>query len=181
MDVIRDRKGKIKKIALFEAELCQETKLTAQELEQWSELFPHVGWGKRDKMSGQEKKYEYTLEGLETAKKRAKLLKAGMTIKQIPQIEERKFLDAYAVLADDCPKNITPHMLRSYCVLIVYQNRAQQMILAKELAEKAGIPAETAKRHIMYLINMKLLRVEDNPQRWEFNFVPRALNRFFPA
>lgn len=181
MEIIRDDSGKVKKVALFEAELCQVTGLTSDQLEKWATLFPHEDWGKRDALSGVEKKFEYDIEGLETAKKRAKLLKAGMTTQQIPQIEERGFLDAYALLAEDCPSNITPHMLRSYCVLIVYQNRGQKMLLAEELAKKAGVPEETAKRHIMYLIQKGLLRVAQNPQRWEFSFIPRALNRFLPS
>ena len=181
MEMVKDHKGKVEKVVLFASELCQLTNMDAAELETWGELFPHKGSGQRTSLGGTEKKYEYSLEELDKVKKRVKLLKTGMTVRQVPQIEERGFLDAYALLADDCPANITPHMLRTYCVLLVYQNRGNKMLLGEELAKKTGIPVETAKRHIMYLISVNLLHMAQGPTRWEFAFVPKALNRFFPS
>lgn len=181
MEVVKNNKGRVQKVTLYASELCKLTDMSAEELEAWGELIPHSDWGRPNSIGGVEKKFEFKLDELEKIKKYVKLLQKGMTVQQIPQIEARGFLDAYALLADDCPPEITPHMMRSYCVLLVYQNRGQRMLLAEDLAKKADIPPETAKRHIMFLLSMNLLRVAQNPRRWEFEFVPRALNRFFPS
>jgi hypothetical protein len=200
MDVVRDQTtGRVKQLLLFEAELCDRLDVTAVELRQWPELFKPSGSAVHPDRETREPVFRVTLEQLDRYQKYVKILKTGMTPKQILGLEERDskaaeqgkkstFLDMYALLAEECPPGITAHVLRTYCVLFLYQNRGKKMLLAKDLAKVAGIPEETAKRHLRWLQRAidpqssdgdRLLQFADNPRRWEFSFVPKALSRYY--
>ena len=187
---VRDESGRVQSLMLFESELCQKLDVTADALRSSPELFKPEGTAKHPDRETEEPVYRVTVEQLDRYQKYAKILKTGMTPKQVLQLEERdrkaaeagkvsNFLDMYALLADECPPGVTAHALRTYCVVFLYQNRGKKMLLAKDLAKIADIPEETAKRHLRWLQATGVLRFADNPRRWEFEFVPKALSKYY--
>ena len=66
--------------------------------------------------------------------------------------------------------------LRSYCALLVYQNRAGKMLGPDGLAKVCSITLEQASEHIYLCQERGFLSARRG--RWEFAFVPRVLNRY---
>lgn len=191
MEAIRDKNGRVTHLLLFEAELCEKLDVTADELRQWREVIPPDGTRVHPDRERPEPVYKVTMEQLDRYQKYAAILKTGMSIKQIRELEERdrrareqgktgNLLDMYALLAEECPPGITAHCLRSYCVVFLYQNRGNKMLLSRELARVANISPDTAKRHLQWLQAVGILRLAQNPPRWEFAFVPKALSKYYP-
>lgn len=141
-----------------------------QQLADWSALLPSPT------ASG------FSVDALtvERLRQQTAVLKSGMTVEQVKELTERdrsgKLLARYALLAEDCPANVTAHMLRSLCVVILAQNRQGRMLTPSQLAQAAGLDLETAKRHLRILQAVGLLHASEERDRWEFAFVPRAIS-----
>lgn len=192
--VLKDPDSNQQVLELFESEMCEQLAVTSEELREWSELFPSAGSAIHPEREKEETIYRFTREQMETCEQCAKILKTGMTVKQVQELIDRdqrqrkagkkaSFLEMYSLLAEECPTGITAHAMRSYCTLFLYQNRGSRMLLSRDLARAAGIPEDSAMRHIKYLQATGLLslgRNEDSSPRWDFAFVPRALNRYYP-
>lgn len=192
--LLRDPGSNQQVLEMFESELCEQLSVSSDQLREWAELFPPSGTAVHPEREREETIYRYTREQMETREQYAKILKTGMTIQQVKELENRdrkmreagkksSFLEMYALLAEECPQGITAHTMRSYCTLFLYQNRGSRMLLSKDLAKAAGIPEQSAMRHIKYLQAVGLLtlaRNEDNTPRWDFAFVPRAMTRYYP-
>lgn len=201
MKVIRDKDGRVAHLVLFESELCEKLNVVAGELRQWKEIFPPSGTAVHPDRERPEPIYKLTVAELDRFEKYAKILRTGMSVQQLLELERQdkkaakagknvNFLEMYALLADECPPGVTAHILRSYCVLFLYQNRARKMLLSGDLAKVAGISKEMAERHISILMSTAapvgdkpgpLLKFAQNPTRWEFAFVPKALSRYYPS
>lgn len=195
MRVLQDPDSHQQVLEMFESELCEQLSVSSQQLRDWAELFPASGVAVHPEREREETIYRYTRPQLETCEQYAKILKTGMTLKQVKELEARdhkmreqgkksSFLEMYALLAEECPPGITAHTMRSYCTLFLYQNRGSRMLLSKDLAKAAGIPEKSAMRHIKYLQAVGLLtlaRNDDNTPRWDFAFVPRAMTRYYPS
>lgn len=192
MRVVRDEADRVKYLVMFESELCEQLDSSAEQLRQWAEVMPPAGQELHPDRETMEPIYQFSREKLDVYRQYAKILKTGMTVQQLKELEERdrqakkqgkrsNFVEMYSILADECPPGLTAHALRSYCVLFLYQNRGGQMLLSKQLAAKASISEETALRHIKYLQACGLLTLAQDPPRWEFAFVPKALSRYYPT
>jgi len=193
--LLKDPESHQQILELFESEMCQQLSVTAEQLREWAELFPVAGQAVHPEREKQEAIYRYTRPEMESCEQAAKILKTGMTVKQVQELinrdsKQRKagkkssFLEMYAMLAEECPPGITAHAMRSYCTLFLYQNRGSRMLLSRDLARAAGIPEDSAKRHIKYLQAVGILslgRNQDNSPRWDLSFVPAALSRYFPS
>lgn len=192
--VLQDPDSNQQILELFESEICEQLQITAEQIREWSELIPAAGSAIHPEREQEEAIYRFTREEMETCEQCAKVLKTGMTVKQVEELIKRdrkqqkagkksSFLEMYSILAEECPPGITAHAMRSYCTLFLYQNRGGRMLLARDLARAAGIPEQSAKRHIKYLQAVGVLslgRNEDGSPRWDFAFVPRALSRYYP-
>jgi len=192
MRVIRDANNRVTALVLFESELCEQLEVTYEQLRAWTELFAASGEEMHPDRETMEPVYAVTREMLDRYVQYAKILKTGMTVAQVKELERRdqkaakagkrsNFVEMYSILAEECPPGITAHALRSYCVLFLYQNRFGRMLLSKDLAKAADISADAALRHIKYLQAIDLLILRDNPPRWEFRFVPKAISRYYPT
>lgn len=192
--ILRDPDSQQQVMEMFESELCEQLQISSDQLREWEEMFPSSGSAVHPEREREETIYRYSRDQMESCEQYAKILKTGMTIKQVRELETRdrkmkaqgkksSFLEMYALLAEECPPGITAHTMRSYCTLFLYQNRASRMLLSKDLAKAAGIPEQSAMRHIKYLQAVGLLtlaRNADNSPRWDFAFVPRAMTRYYP-
>ena len=140
---------------------------------------------------------------LDLMRKRALILRTGLSEKALKAIEKEGVLDAYAALALDCPQGLTAHVWRSYALVVLMQIRHGVKIDAEELANRARLaqrdPAtgkevlgvELAKKHLRLLQALGYLksveagdpvRVGDkttpaNEGRWEHRGLPRAWRR----
>lgn len=172
--------------------MCEQLQVTSGELRSWHELIPPSGSAMHPDREREEPQYQVSQEEMRRYESYANILGTGMSVEQVKELEARDrkavaegkkatFLDMYSLLAEECPPGITAHCLRSYCVVLLYQNRADKMLLAAQLAQLANVPLATAKRHLRYLQAVGLLRLAQNPNRWEFAFVPRALSRYYPS
>lgn len=192
MQIIRDEENnRVKYVLLFEAELCEKLNVTADQLRSWRELMPPLEERMHPDRERMEPVYKVTIDQLALYDKYAKILKTGMSVQQVRELERRdakaaeegknlKHLEMYALLAEEAPPGVSAHALRSYCVVFLYQNRGGKMLLPKELAKVANISEETAKRHLRILQMVGALRLAQNPTRWEFAFVPKALSKYYP-
>lgn len=194
MRIMRDEQHNIQGMEMFESEMCEQLQLTAEQIREWGQLFPSSGTAVHPERGQEEFIFRISREQMENWRRYAKILKTGMTVKQVQELEVRdqkaqaegkksSFLDMYAVLAEECPPGITAHAMRSYCTLLLYQNRGGKMLLSRQLAQAAGIPEASALRHIKYLQACGLLALTRNDQgepMWEFAFVPKALSRSYP-
>lgn len=195
MRILRDSANKITAMEMFESEMCNQLQITAEQLREWVELFPPNGKAVHPERGREESTFHLSKDQLEQWHKYAKILRTGMTVKQVQELENRDrkareagkkaaFLDMYAALAEECPPGITAHAMRSYCTIFLYQNRGGKMLLSRQLAQVAGIPEGSALRHIKYLQATGLLILGRNDQgepMWEFAFVPQALTRHYPS
>lgn len=193
MRIVRDDEGgRISHLLMFESELCEQLDVSAEQLRSWTALYAPVGQDIHPERETREAVYQLTREDLDRFAQYAKILKTGMSVKQVQELESRdraarragkrsNFVEMYAILADECPPGVTAHALRSFSVLFLYQNRGGRMLLSADLARAAGIPEDTALRHIKYLQATGLLKLAENPPRWEFGFVPKALSRYYPS
>lgn len=190
MEVVRDEENRVRFMVLFEAELCEKLDIPAGQLREWRELFPPDGAAVHPDRETKEPIFKLTVEHLDRYVKYAKILRTGMSISQVRELERKddlskqagqaaNMLDMYSLLAEECPPGVTAHVLRTYCVVFLYQNRGKKMLLARELARVAGIPEDNAKRHLRYLQAVGALRLAQNPTRWEFAFVPKALSKYY--
>jgi hypothetical protein len=197
MEPIRDKDGRVLSMVLFESEMCEYLNVAAEDLRSYEKLIAPTGTKVHPEREREERIFNVTREQLEVYARYAKILGTGMTVEQVKELQQQDdaaakagkkamFVDTYAVLAEECPPGITAHALRSYSALLVHQRRRGVMMLPKDLARAANISEETAKRHIQFLMAMHhpetsspLLRMEENPDRWEFAFVPRALTRYY--
>lgn len=171
-------------VTKFESELCLEWNVYASDLQSWHEIIPATGEKIHPARNKPEFFYQASKKQFDLWSQYAKILKAGLTIKQLQELLQKdndgKLLESYALLAEECPENVTPHMLRSYCIVLFYQNRYNQTLTSKQLAQIAGISVETAKRHLIFLQNgANLLRFYTQPPKWEFDFVPKAFFKYY--
>jgi len=194
MKVLRDSSG-TQTLELFEGEMCEQLQVTSEQIRQWVELFPVAGSKLHPERERDEAIYHVSREQMELYEQFAKILKSGMTVKQVRELAGRdirsreqgkagKFVEMYSLLAEECPPGITAHAMRSYCTLFLYQNRKDTMLLSRDLSRAASIPEASAMRHIKYLQAVGLLslsRAADNSPRWDFAFVPKALSRYYPS
>lgn len=121
---------------------------------------------------------------LEELRKRAQILRTGMSESSIATLQKRNLLDAYAALATDCPPGVTAHAWRSYGLVVLMQARHGVMIGAEELAQRAKIEVAMAEKHLQLLTGFRHLRpvkagevVAGKPvseARWEHNGLPSA-------
>jgi hypothetical protein len=178
-------------IEQFEAEFCTQLGIPAASLRLWTDLIPvamirrHPLRGKREPLySGSEADFQRWTQY-------AKILYAGCSVAQLQELITRdralaqsgrpaKMVEMYALLAEECYGGLTPHMLRTLCVVILYQNRLNKMLLARELARIAGMSHEQALRHLVYLQYAGALRFHTRQPRWEFSFTPQALSHYYP-
>jgi hypothetical protein len=192
MRVIRDKDNRVEFLVLFESELCDQLEVTAEQLREWGDLFVPAGQDMHPDRETLEPIFRLTREQLDRFAQYAKILKTGMTLRQVKELELKdiaarksgkrsNFLEMYSILAEECPAGITAHALRSYCVLFLYQNRGGKMLLSKDLAKAANISEDTALRHIRYLQATQLLQLAQNPPRWNFSFVPKAMSRYYAS
>ncbi len=186
MRALRDKAGRVAGLELFESELCAKLDADPSQLRAWAELIPAHGEAVHPDRETVEPTYRASAATLDRWEQYAKILKTGVTVKQVRELEARdrqggKFVEMYALLAEECPEGVTAHMLRSYCVLFLYQNRAGKTLMPSELAQVAGISEASAKRHVMWLQTVGLLTLGRSPARWEFKFVPKALSRYYPS
>jgi len=195
MRIMRDDHHNVQGMEMFESELCEQLQLSSEQVREWGELFPPTGTAVHPERGREESIFHLSREQLETWRQYAKILKTGMTVKQVQELEKRdqqaqaegkkaSFLEMYAGLAEECPPGITAHAMRSYCTLLLYQNRGGKMLLSRQLAQAAGIPEASALRHIKYLQATGLLILGRNDRgepMWEFAFVPKALSRSYPS
>ena len=155
---------------ISEERLCQLLDCSSEQLAEWTELLPQMQAGG----------FMLDSDELQSLRQAVKVLKSGMTANQVGELIDRdrsgKLLTRYALLAEDCPANVTAHMLRSLCVVILAQNRQQRMLSPSELADASGIDVETAKRHMRILQAVGLLHASADKRSWEFAFVPRAIS-----
>ena len=193
--LMKDPESQQQLLELYESEMCEQLQVTAEQLREWHELIPAAGSAMHPERERQEAVYRFTRHQLETCEQCAKILKTGMTVKQVSELiirdqkkleagKKSSFLEMYALLAEECPAGITAHAMRSYCTLFLYQNRGSRMLLSKDLARAAGIPEASAMRHIKYLQAVGVLSLGRNDQNapcWDFSFVPKALNRYYPS
>lgn len=191
MQTLRDPKTNAIVFVLFEGELCDRLDVTADELRSWPELIPASGTAMHPDRETVEPLYRASQEQLDEWERYARILRTGMSEKQVLELVRRDsaqrkagkqptFVKMYSRLAGECPPGITAHAMRSYCTVLLHQNRAGRMLLAKDLAKAAGIPEATAKRHLRYLQAVGLLKLSKEPLRWEFALVPQALSRYYP-
>ena len=194
MKILRDRNNNITAMEMFESEMCQQLNITSEQIRDWQECFPSNGTATHPERGTQEAVFHISKADMDLWNKYAKVLRTGMTVKQVQELHNRdvkaaeegkktSFLDMYANLADECPPGITAHAMRSYCTIFLYQNRGNKMLLSRQLAKAAGIPEGSALRHIKYLQATGLLmlgRNSDGEPQWEFAFVPKALTRYYP-
>jgi len=194
MRIMRDGKHNVEGMEMFESEMCEQLQLSAEQIREWGQLFPPTGTAVHPERGQEEATFRLSREQMETWRQYAKILRTGMTVKQVQELHERdikskaegkktSFLEMYASLSDECPPGITAHAMRSYCTILLYQNRGGKMLLSRQLAQAAGIPEASALRHIKYLQATGLLALGRNDQgqpMWEFAFVPKALSRAYP-
>lgn len=156
---------------LSAAQVAGAMNCSMEQLGAWQVLLPPAG---------ADGGYLLDAAGVERLRQCAKVLGTGMTVEQVQQLERRdpsgRLLARYALLAEDCPANVTAHILRSLCVVILAQNRQGRMLAPRELAAAAGLDVESAKRHLRVLQAVGLLRASAERDRWEFAFVPRAIS-----
>lgn len=175
----------------FESELCERWGIPAGRLREWTTVIPPTATRKHPLRGKIEPFYQATEADLEKWHQYAQILNAGLTLKQLQELRERdqamekinkpgRMIEMYALLAQECQPGITPHVLRSLCVVILYQNRLGKMLLAHDLAQAAGIHPASARRHLEYLQITGALRLHMQPPRWEFSFTPQALSRYYP-
>lgn len=183
---IRNVQGIVTHLQLWEGELCEQLDCTAGQLRTWYRLIPPAGTAQHPQRETQEPYYIVSKEDLTRATQHASILRSGMTVEHILELQARdaqlvtlgkkpSYLNMYALLAKDCPPGITAHALRTYSVVLTYQNRGGRMLMAKELAPLASITYEAAKNHLRYLQAVGLLKLAQNPLRWEFSMVPQAM------
>ncbi len=181
----RDQSGHY---TLFESELCDELALAPDQLREWGEMFPPSGSMMHPDRAMLEPYFVLDSAQLRQWTHFAKILRTGMAPAQVKELAARdakaadrgqrsRFVEMYAALAEECPPGITAHCLRSYCTVLLFQNRFGKMLLAKDLASSAGIPESAAKRHLRYLQAVGLLTLNREEMRWEFAMVPRALSQ----
>jgi hypothetical protein len=180
----RDANGKIVKIELTLPEMAKSLGVDADQLEQWTDAIPPAG------REGDQPYYAFTsVKELNTLKKRAKVLATGMTEKALANIEAEGLLDAYAALAEDCPKGITVHVWRSYGLVVLMQIRYGKMIDPTELAERAGLAkidpktgeavpdVELAEKHLRLLQALGYLQIGEGDEwggQWKHQGLPAA-------
>jgi hypothetical protein len=140
---------------------------------------------------------------LELLRKRALILRTGMSERALNNIEKEGVLDAYAALAADTPQGLTAHVWRSYGLVVLMQVRHGVKIDAEELARRARLAerdpktgkevlgVEMAKKHLRLLQALGYLKSVDQgaptrvgdktvpaPEaRWEHKGLPRAWRR----
>jgi len=140
---------------------------------------------------------------LDLMRKRALILRTGMSEKALTAIEKEGVLDAYAALALDCPQGLTAHVWRSYALVVLMQVRHGVKIDGEELAKRARLAqrdplsgeevlgVDLAKKHLRLLQALGYLksveagdpvRVGDKTTpasegRWEHKGLPRAWRR----
>jgi hypothetical protein len=117
----------------------------------------------------------------ELIKKRAALLKTGMTETAVKNVEKANLLDSYFQLSQDCPEGITAHAWRSYGLVVLMQTQHNTKIGAEELAKRANInkinsqgkvvsDPKMAEKHLRLLQALGyLIETED---RWEHQGLP---------
>jgi hypothetical protein len=169
-----------------------------EELETWRQAIPPA--------REQDGQPVYTIRSkseLELLRKRAMILRTGMSERALKNIEQEGVLDAYAALAADCPQGLTAHVWRSYGLVVLMQVRHSVKIDAEELAKRARLAerdpktgkevlgVDMARKHLRllqalgYLKNIEQgdpVRVGDKTvpapdARWEHLGLPRAWQR----
>lgn len=109
-------------------------------------------------------------DDVELWRKRAAVLRTGLSETSVANIEKAGHLNAYAALAVDCPEGIDAHVWRSYAIVVFMQAKHGRMIDAEELAERGSLveldPAtgekrlgiSLARKHLRLLQGMRLLK-----------------------
>lgn len=192
MQKIRDRStNQVVGFLYFQGELCEILNCTSDDLRAWADLMPPSGTQMHPDREIPEAVYKVSLEDVEQYKRYAAIIRTGMTPAQVAELQSRdeksrkagkagNFVDMYARLAAECPPGITAHAMRSYCTVLLAQNRHDKTLMVSELARAAQIPETTAKRHLQYLQKVGMLKFNVDQKRWEFRFVPAALSKHLP-
>ena len=191
---LRDKNGKVVRIELTATEMAQTLGLIDPDREQaqasapetpeqtlasWKQVIPPLRTDNGALVYGFHSPQELGL-----FKKRAALLRTRMSPKAVANIEKKNLLDAYAALAEDCPRGITAHVWRSYGLVVLMQIRYGQMLDAAELAKRAGLTdvdetgkrtlgVQTADRHLRLLKALGYL--EEGAGKWEGQWKHRGL------
>lgn len=171
-------------IKYFESELCFKWNIISEQLNLFSSVIPVAG-KEINSLHGQLEPY---YQGDKTDFQRwewyAKILSKGTSIQQLQELiekdkympPEKSLIALYAALADECIDNITPHILRTYCIVIFYQQKHNKALFSKELSKVANITEETAFRHLVFLQRgVGLLKFNTAPISWSFEFIPEVL------
>jgi hypothetical protein len=131
---IKDAEGKILYIEFNLAEVAELLAVEPDRLERWSSAIPAAREVPGDRI------YQvHSQDQLALWRKRALVLRTGMSEKQLAAIEREGVLPAYATLAVDCPEGLPLHVWRSYGVVVLMQVRYGIKIDAEELAKRAKL------------------------------------------
>jgi hypothetical protein len=175
---IKDEKTGLAIRLEFESRELAEDVLGVKEkdLLNWKELIPPFKEEDGRIIYAVKNKKEFDL-----IKKRAALLKTGMTETAVENVEQAGLLDSYFELSKDCPEGITAHAWRSYGLVVLMQTKYNIKVDAKELAQRANInkrnsqgkvvaDPDMAEKHLRLLQAIGYLT--ETEDRWEHQGLP---------
>jgi hypothetical protein len=160
--------GQVTAIRMSPEAMSDALRVSRQQLRDWATAIPLTD-------TGQGHAPFYQIENpaqLKIYKKRAAVLRTHMTEKAVMNTEKAGLLDAYVALAEDCPEGVTAHVWRSYGLIVLLQAKYGIKVDSKQLAERAGLSADTASKHIRLLAAMGFLT--DREDSWAHQGLPKA-------
>lgn len=183
--------GKVVRIEYTLEEMSKLLRLEPEELKQWQQALPPSGTDEKN-----EPLYSISAPAdIELLRKKARILRTGVSEKGLAKIEKNGQFEAYAALAEDCPEGMPLQAWRSYALVVLMQAKYNITLTPEELAERANLKErdpETgklvlgvamARKHLRLLMNMTpkeasvsdprpYLKLKDG--RWEHQGLPKA-------